>query len=68
MKMNWGETCIAPWLHLGYYQYIEKIIPGILYKILEKSWNFVSAEKWEPWINICLAPFKEILPDLEHMF
>ena len=26
----------------------KKIIPGILHKILEKSWNFVSAEKWEP--------------------
>ena len=26
----------------------RKIIPGILYKILENSWNFVSAEKWEP--------------------
>ena len=29
-----------------------------MYKILEKSWNFVSAEKWEPWMvglcrNIC---------------
>ena len=26
-----------------------KIIPGILYKILENSWKVVSAEKWEPY-------------------
>ena len=26
-------------------------IPGNLLKNLEKSWNFVSPEKWEPWMD-----------------
>ena len=28
-----------------------KKIPGNSLKNLEKSWNFVSPEKWEPWVG-----------------
>ena len=29
-------------------------------KILEKSGNFVSPEKWEPWMLTCANPFSVI--------
>ena len=42
---------------------IMKKAPGNLLKNLEKSWNFVSPKKWEPWTGVWACEPQPPLPN-----